>query len=135
MNPDDFDDFDRAIEDALASESLRQVPFGFHRNVDKRVRLACLIQRQRRHFRQCIVVAGAIFCGLTGLVAAAAAAVNWPGTFLGSIPGAMGLFDYAVAQCTVWGPGVAGVAVLVFASLGIGVAALEMRWARHGALS
>lgn len=126
MEENNFDAFDRAIEEALASEPLKPVPFGFRRTVDKRVRLARLVQRERRHFRKCLVMASVVFVGLTGLLGGAALIGNWPGAILGSIPGAMGMLDFAVARFTPWGPGLAGVAVLLAAASGIGGVALEL---------
>lgn len=96
MDSNKRDKIDEMIESALAGETERDVPFGFHRRVDGRIRVAAMLQKEQRSFRRCWTLAAA-----TILVLATGAGAVWyigdvPGTVARAVPGVLGSYDQMV---------------------------------------
>jgi len=100
MNPEDapvLDPLSQRIDAALRQEPPAPLPGGFHGALRRRLRIAALIQRERRVFLRRLLRVAALS------VLAAAVAVSgglyWDmsGTFLWEFPGFLGYVDYLAA--------------------------------------
>ena len=85
---------DGIIDAVLGGEPLRPMPPGLHHRIAGRLRVAALLEQERRRFREsvafCIGALASAFCG-TVLVAVLA---DVPGLIRHGIPGGLGRFDY-----------------------------------------
>lgn len=87
-------DLDSLIDGALRAESLRPTPPGFHARIERRLRVAAVIEQERREFRARVMAR-------TALVAVAAIGLLALGAGLGlpqwvaTVPGGLGYCDYA----------------------------------------
>ena len=66
MNHDDFDNLDDFIDSALREERNRNVPFGFHRNVEENLRIAAAIQVERSKYRLALLIGVSFYTLLFG---------------------------------------------------------------------
>ncbi len=127
MKPDHATGLDDFIEGALRSEAMRPVPPGLRRRIQEKVRVAALLERERQRFRRCLAVAALVFLAILSSSGLAAVLGDARGAILGSVPGAMGLYDQFASRLTVWWPGLAGLAVVLACMVGLGSLLQEAR--------
>lgn len=120
MKPDEFNSLDGFIESALRGEAMRTVPPGLRRRVQEKLHIAALLERERQRFRRCLVVAALVLLGLLSSSGIAAVLGDVRGTILGSVPGAMGLYDQFASRLGLWWPGLAGLTGVLVCMLGMG---------------
>jgi hypothetical protein len=119
MDPNNMNDIDRFIEDALKNEPLRAVPTGFHRRVEERVRVASLANHERRGFHSRVLASVILFAMIGFTVVLVPALAFFQGWTVRALPGAMGYFDYlTVFVVQSWGE------ILVAVAAGTGILAV-----------
>lgn len=123
MSPNEWNDLDVMIEDALRSEPLREVPAGFHRRIDERLRVVAMVAKERKGFQMRLLASAALFAALLLTVVVVPALAYAQGWTVRSMPGAMGYLDYlAVFMAQEWEKlaiVTVGVAVVVAVALGL----------------
>lgn len=93
MEPENPNELDRLIDNALRSEREQDVPFGFHRAVDERLKVAALLDRELRRFRACWASAGILALALACTTVGVWLGADLPGAAARAIPGALGSYD------------------------------------------
>jgi len=93
MSSIDRDNLDSVIDAALKDEAFQPVPLGLHRRIEERLWITVLLEEERQRFRS-----GTLIGALLLLTVAASAVLvlvsGFPETLAGSVPGAMGFYDY-----------------------------------------
>ena len=125
MDRGNRDELDGRIDAALREEELRDVPAGFHRRVQERLRMAALLRREQRRFRLCMTATGAIAGALLLVGGIAWFMGDLPGAVARSIPGALGFYDHLVAVLTRHWPRMAAGVFGFTLVLGVAVFLLE----------
>lgn len=93
-------DIDALIDEVLRTEPMRPVPAGFHARMVRSLRVATVVEQERREFRQRVLMRAALLVlAAPGLVAIAAGLGlrEWVAT----VPGGLGYCDYAWTS-TAW---------------------------------
>ena len=130
MDHNRLPDLDVLIEQALSEEPIRPVPMGFHARLEERLRIAALVEREKKRFRYGTTVGAVLFAalGLTFVFVPVLAYLQ--GWVVRSVPGGMGYLDYVlVSLVNVFGTlhKPSGVAVVAAAGF-IVLAALVSLW-------
>lgn len=92
------DKLDQLIDDALRSEAMRPSPPAMHRKIEYRLRIAALLAKESREFKQRVIVASV---GTAAVVLVTAAMLTYLGAserFALETPGFLGFLDYWRAQ-------------------------------------
>ncbi len=86
------------IDAALRSERPRPLPHGFHARLQRRIRIATMVEKERRAFHRRMVHVVAM--GILVLATATVAGLYWDisETFLWDWPGLLGYIDYLAAS-------------------------------------
>lgn len=130
MSQNDFDDFDALIEEALKSEAQLSLPFGFQRRVEERLRVAALLDGERRRFSYCLKAAMTLCIVLVSSAASLAFFNDLPSLLLHNIPGGLGLYDQVSVFLAIWWPGLVGTSVVAVCVFAISLLCLEVLPAR-----
>jgi len=94
MKPIKPQDVDTTIDAALSSEPLRPVPQDLDRRITNRLRIAVLLQRERRRFRYGMAMGGLVMGAILICAGLLAFLADVPGLFKHGVPGGMGYLDY-----------------------------------------
>lgn len=134
MSSEDSDKLDRLIESALRPDPIRSVPPGFFLRTEEKLRIAALVERERRYFRNCFLAAVCVAAGISSAGVIAAYLGGVPGTIMTEVPGIMGLFDRGAVVLRVWWPGLAGGGAITFCMAGLMALLAECRGLYFNAL-
>lgn len=93
MEPENPSELERLIDNALRSEPERDLPFGFHRSVVERLKIAALLDRELKRFRACWASAGLLAVALACSVLSVWLGADLPGAAARAVPGALGSYD------------------------------------------
>ena len=119
MDNKNFSDLDALIEQALADEPMQPVPVGFHGRLDKRLRIASIVDRERQRLRFSVatgtILLVAVAFGLVGFPVIA----HFQGWLLNSVPGGMGYVDSAVSRVATVGLSGSATTAMIVAAAGI----------------
>jgi len=137
MESNHMTDLDAFIDQALRGEPVHRVPSGFHRRLTERLRVAAIVQQERRHFHRRMVSMGIVFGGLLVTMVGLPVLAYFEGWVARSVPAGMGYLDYfTVSMITGLGALRAGAialagAVGVMAGIALLVPLLRRRGASH----
>lgn len=93
MEPENSGELDRLIDSALRNEPERDVPFGFHRGVEERLKMAALLDRELKRFRTCWASAAVLSVALTCATVSVWLGAGLPGAAARAFPGLLGSYD------------------------------------------
>jgi len=102
-----------AVEEALSSEPLRPVPENLHRDITHRLRIAALVQRERRRVRYALTMTGVAATAMALCTGVFAVLADVPGMLRYGVPGGRGYLDYVTTYLTLSWPGAATSLTLV----------------------
>ena len=130
-----MNDLDTLIDQALRDEPMHRVPATFHRRLTERLRVAAIVQQERRHFHRRMVSMGIVFGGLLLAMVGLPVLAYTQGWVARSVPAGMGYLDYlSVSLLTGLGALRTGaIAAAGAAAVVAGVAALIPILRRRGA--
>lgn len=127
MRSEDSDKLERLIESALRPDPIRSLPPGFLFRTEEKLRIAALVERERRYFRNCFLAAVCVVVGLSSASALAAYLGGVPGAIMNEVPGVMGLCDRGAVLLRTWWPGLAGGGAITFCIAGLMALLAECR--------
>ncbi len=107
MEPENPSDLDRLIDNTLRNEPERDVPFGFHRGVEERLKIAALLDRELKRFRTCWAFAGILAVALTCATVSVWLGADLPGAAARAFPGVLGSYDSFILTLAMRWPTVA----------------------------
>lgn len=94
FNPDEFD---ALIEEALRSEPMRQVPPGMYRDIRARLRIAAMVQEERRRFKRSLLLGSTGIAGLAAFSILMAQILDASRVASGVMAGGLGMYDSMTA--------------------------------------
>lgn len=113
MDTDDFHKLDLLLESALTSEPLLPSPLSLRDRIATKVRIAALIQEERRGFRSVAISAAALVAAAVSFTALFLSAVHGELWLARNMPGLLGYLDYVTTSGARAWPGVAGSSALM----------------------
>lgn len=121
MDPEAMNELDRLIEEALSNEPTRPVPATFHRRLDERIRIASLLEAERRQFRYHMSVLGVVSVAFGVAMVGLPLWTYFNGWLGQEMPGGMGRIDSSVGLTVLQGwesVGMSGLLALAGATIG-----------------
>ena len=119
------DKIDELIESALAGETERDVPFGFHGRLDGRLRVAAMLRKEQRYFRRCWTAATVAVVTLAGGISTAWYLGDVSGTIARAVPGVLGSYDQLVFLATGHWPAMTASTGALLSALAVAYALVE----------
>jgi hypothetical protein len=120
MEPNHMNDLDPLIDQALRDEPMHRVPSGFHRRLTERLRVAAIVQQERRHFHRRMASMGIVFGGLILAMVGLPVLAYTEGWVARSVPAGLGYLDYLTVSL------VAGLGALRTGAIAVAVAAVVL---------
>jgi hypothetical protein len=91
---------DAIIEEALRSEPLRAVPAGFHGRLEQRLRVAQIVNRERKGLRLRMSTGLSVLAVVAFTIVGVPTLAFYQGWTERALPGAMGYLDYLLLTTT-----------------------------------
>jgi hypothetical protein len=113
MDREPMDQLDALIEEALSSETPRPVPATFHRRLDNRLRIASLLETERRQFRYHMALLGIVTAAFGVTMVGLPLWTYFNGWLGQEMSGGMGRIDSSVGLTVLQGWETVGISGLV----------------------
>lgn len=94
MGPNDMNQLDAVIEEALRTEPMRAVPAGFHHRLEQRLRVAQIVNRERNGLRLRLLAGLSVLAVVAFTMVGVPVLALYQGWTVKALPGAMGYLDY-----------------------------------------